>query len=94
MARRRDRGTLSLAARAWQLHAAAKAGDAAADRQLGRLAARGTRAGQAVIDVTCGWHRHPGQPDACDDEMCAEVLDGAVFAASWEAWWPPGGSPA
>jgi len=93
VAQRRDRGALSLAARAWRLHQAAGAGDRAAERQLERLGAAGVRAGQCHIDLVMGWHRHPGRPDACDEPGCAEASDGTTWAQSWELYWPPGNRP-
>jgi hypothetical protein len=82
----------SLAAHCWRLHRAAEAGNVTAARRLGRLGWSGVRAGQCTIDLTMGWHRHLGQPDACG-EACPEAADGAVWAASWELWWPPGKHP-
>jgi hypothetical protein len=46
-----------------------------------------------MIDLEMGWHRHPGYPDACDDTSCPEAADGTSWAASWEAYWPPGQHP-
>ena len=83
----------SLALHCWQLHQTAEAGDRTAARRLERLSRSGVRAGQAMTDLVMGWHRHPGQPGPCDDTSCAEASDGAVWAASWEAWWPPGQHP-
>jgi len=83
----------SLAARCWQLHAAAERGDRTAAARLQRLSAAGVRAGQCMIDLVMGWHRHAGDPGACDEAGCAEALDGAVWSASWEAYWPAGGAP-
>ena len=93
MARRRAAGPASLAARCWQLHQAAEAGDALAERRLDRLGWSGVRAGQMTIDLACGWHRHPGRGDACDDTSCPEASDPAAWAASWELYWPPGKRP-
>jgi len=45
-----------------------------------------------MTDLMMGWHRHPGQGGACDEE-CPEASDGAAWAASWEAYWPPGQHP-
>jgi hypothetical protein len=84
----------SLAARCWQLHAAAERGDTAAARRLDRLVRGGVRAGQCGTDLLMGWHRHPGQLDPCEDASCPEASDGAVWAASWEGYWPPGHHPA
>jgi hypothetical protein len=83
----------SLAARCWQLHQAAGRGDRQAGARLDRLSRQGVRAGQCHIDLVCGWHRHAGDPHACDEPGCAEALDGAAWAASWELYWPPGGRP-
>lgn len=83
----------SLAARCWQLHAAAELGDGSAARRLERLGRSGARAGQCAIDLTMGWHRHPGR-DACEDASCPEASAGAAWAASWELYWPPGKHPA
>ncbi len=83
----------SLAARCWQLHRAAEAGDRQAAFRLDRLSRAGVRAGQCHIDLEMGWHRHPGREDACDEPGCPEALDGAAWAASWEAYWPPGKHP-
>lgn len=83
----------SLAARCWQLHQAAGHGDPWAERILFRLANRGPRAAQLWIDLTMGWHRHPGSLDPCEDAGCVEALAPAVWAASWEAYWPPGKHP-
>lgn len=82
----------SLAARCWQLHAAAQRGDRRSAARLDRLGRAGFRAGQCQIDLFMGWHRHPGSPHACD-ERCPEAQDGAAWAASWELWWPPGQRP-
>jgi len=82
----------SLAARCWQLHAAAERGDRQAGLRLDRLSRAGYRAGQCAIDLFMGWHRHPGDPHPCDD-ACPEASDGAAWSASWEAYWPAGGSP-
>jgi hypothetical protein len=81
-----------LAARMWQLHQAGQRGDRVAGQRLERLGHAGVRAGQCLIDLAMGWHRHPGQAGACD-EPCPEALDGALWAASWEAYWPPGQHP-
>ena len=83
----------SLAAHCWRLHQAAQAGDKAAERRLYRLGWSGVRAGQCMIDLETGWHRHPGREDACDEPGCPEALDGAAWVASWEAYWPPGQHP-
>ncbi len=83
----------SLAARCQQLHAAAEAGDTAAAQRLDRLAAAGPRAAQCLGDLLLEWHRHPGQPDPCESEQCAEASDPAAWARSWEAYWPPGQHP-
>jgi hypothetical protein len=83
----------SLAARCVRLHEASERGDPWAERILFRLAMRGPRAGQLLIDLEMGWHRHPGSPGPCEDAGCAEALVPAVWAASWEAYWPPGGKP-
>jgi hypothetical protein len=80
----------SLAAHCQRLHRAAEGGDRAAGRRLDRLGWSGHRAGQCLIDLVAGWHRHPGMRDACDEAGCPEAAGGAVWAASWEAWWPPG----
>jgi hypothetical protein len=83
----------SLAARCVRLHEASERGDPWAERTLFRAAQRGPRAAQALIDLTMEWHRHPGALDPCEDPGCAEALSAAVWAVSWEAWWPPGGKP-
>jgi hypothetical protein len=83
----------SLAAHCWRLHQAAEAGDRAAERRLYRLGRSGVRAGQCMIDLVTGSHRHPGCLDACDDMSCTEASDGAAWAASWELYWPPGQHP-
>jgi hypothetical protein len=82
----------SLAAHCWRLHQAAEGGNVTAGRRLERLGASGVRAGQAMIDLVMGWHRHRGQPGACD-EACPEASDGEAWARAWEAWWPPGKHP-
>jgi hypothetical protein len=82
-----------LAARCWQLHAAAERGDGTAARRLERLGRAGVRAGQCHIDLVMGWHRHPGDAGTCNEETCAEASGGAAWAASWELYWPPGKRP-
>lgn len=86
-------GSRPLAAHCWRLHRAAQGGDRQAERRLERLGRSGVRAGQCWIDLTMGWHRHPGQPGACDDTSCPEASDAATWAASWELYWPPGQHP-
>jgi hypothetical protein len=83
----------SLAARCYWVHQAAEAGGPAAERQLRRMAGRGQRAAQCLIDATMQWHRHPGQPEPCEDPGCPEASDPAAWVASWEAYWPPGNHP-
>ena len=82
-----------LAGRCWALHTAAEAGDAAAARRLEGLVARGPRAAQCATDLLYGWHRHPGQWDACEAQACPEATGPAAWAQSWEGYWPPGGAP-
>ena len=81
-----------LAARCWALHTAAEAGDSAAARRLEGLVARGPRAAQCSIDLLYGWHRHAGQADPCEED-CPEATVPAMWAESWEGYWPPGGAP-
>ena len=71
----------------------AEAGDRAAGRRLERLGRSGVRAGQCMIDLAMGWHRHAGRQDTCEDPSCPEASDGAAWAASWEGYWPPGQPP-
>jgi len=82
----------SLAAHCWRLHQAAERGDGRAAARLHRLGWSGVRAGQCMTDLVMGWHRHPGQPGACD-EPCPEAAGGAAWAAAWELYWPPGQHP-
>ncbi len=82
-----------LAAHMYRLHTAAADGDRRAGQRLERLARSGFRAGQCGIDLTVGWHRHPGRAGSCMDESCPEATDAGVWARSWELYWPQGKHP-